>query len=422
MTLRLGFLTVANLGVQFLLTWSPMIILGAGRTTDLLFGALVLPQVVAAILAAGVIQVLIPVLVEQPTAKRSEIVHGLVFWYGCLVAVLVAALFLLSPLLSSLLYGAFDREEILLVTQMMRISLVGSFFCILTAVYSAHFYVGRRAVQLESFGLIGGLVGLPLMILFLSDQAVALAVWFVNVRWFVYFALLMIFCGAGRVRLSCGEPLRKSLQRLRILLLGSAIYKTDIFFDRHFSARSDVGDLTMLHIVQQVYSAALSLLNRAVVSPLSPQLASLHRKGLAVESNNLVSLLSRRLLTFNLAFLALLCAAYCVSFWIVNVQIAGILLRSWLQSALLTSGVLVFGSLGMLLTNRYYSQGNTLTPSLIGVIGFSFGILLKFVGFELYQFDGLLVAISCYYLVNGLVYFILFKIEKSRLESSREIH
>jgi putative peptidoglycan lipid II flippase len=76
---------------------------------------------------------------------------------------------------------------------------------------------------------------------------------------------------------------------------------------------------------------------------------------------------------------------------------------------LLLSGVWVGGAAGQILSTSFYAQGDTRTPTLVGVAGFSVAIVLKVVAFRRYGIEGLAVAASLYYLLNAAVLLICLR-------------
>ena len=410
-SIKLAIIAITNLALLFLLQWVPVSIIGTGISTDMLFSALIIPQVIAAIFSSNLLQVLMPVIVEEKNSIQNGTFGSIAF----IIAISFAALYLLfayyTPLLTRVIYSQYDNTIQNTISSLIQLSLIGSFFTTMVATYSAAYYTQKKAFLIEIFGATSGLFALFLMMYVLSEDNIEIAVWSINFRWALCFTLLFIFSKSKKLNRNYKEALKKISLRLKNLVVGGAIYKTDVVVDRYFSAQAMTGDLTILHIIQQVFAALSALLNRVLLAPNSPQLTKLNNKKHTEGFQQLFQKIIKKVLFLNiLCFFGLLLACLINSF-IPEIKIANTLIDDWLYVALLTSGMILGGTLGGVFTVRYYSKGNTMTPTKVSLFSFLNGCLLKLAAFSLFGFSGLLIARSVNYIITTCIYYTLYRQE-----------
>ena len=64
--------------------------------------------------------------------------------------------------------------------------------------------------------------------------------------------------------------------------------------------------------------------------------------------------------------------------------------------------VWIFGLTGQIISSAFYAMADTITPTRIGVAGFTLGIALKVVGFYFYGVIGIAIATGVYTLINSV--------------------
>ncbi len=72
-------------------------------------------------------------------------------------------------------------------------------------------------------------------------------------------------------------------------------------------------------------------------------------------------------------------------------------------------GFFIFGALGTFLANLFYAVPDTKTPTIIGVIGFLIGVVLKIVLSSVLSYKGIALASTLYYGLNVIIMFIFLK-------------
>ena len=182
-------------------------------------------------------------------------------------------------------------------------------------------------------------------------------------------------------------------------------------FDRFLASLAPPGALSLYHVAQQLYSSAAMVLNRAVVAPVVPRLSRLASGNGWTE---FVGEVNRRLVVMLGIALAITAGLA-----LLGRPVLGLIFGRgeftpdrvahlwWLL--LLLSGVWIGGALGQILSTSFYAQGDTRTPTRVGIIGFTLAIGLKLVAFRSYGIEGLSVAASAYYLLNASALFVLLR-------------
>ena len=245
----------------------------------------------------------------------------------------------------------------------------------------------------------------------LPRYGVAAAAWVGVVRSAVPTVLLLPGLGSLRRPRFRSWATGEAWRRIKPLLLGMSYYKTDPLVDRFLSSMAPSGGLTLLNLAQQAWGAITQILNRAISGPLVPTLAR------SASSGNW-PLFQRLYRTRLLWVTALTAAAFAVLVtagpWLLEAVVGhGGVTRNnvhalwWLMVAL--GGVLVGGAAGQIVSSSFYALGNTTTPTTIGVLGFTLGIVLKGAGFLTLGVVGIAVGASAYYVLNVVVLFVLLE-------------
>ena len=69
--------------------------------------------------------------------------------------------------------------------------------------------------------------------------------------------------------------MRQAWARVRPLLLGNSYFRADQLLDRFLASMAPAGGLTLLYLGQQIYGVANVVAEKAIASPMVPQLALL---------------------------------------------------------------------------------------------------------------------------------------------------
>lgn len=400
-TLVLGVLSGSSVLMQFAMQWYVLITIGPGVDTDALFAGMTIPQLILAVVSTSLFHVLVPILsIGDDEARRSNawsffVAVGLLF--GVLALVLAAT----APAWVKVLLPGFDAHGLALTTTMTCIQLIGMLASAFNAVLWATLSARGRFVQIEVTGVIASGISLVVLFLALPVFGVYAAAWAMTLR----FALItVLLCPAlGRIQwpVFMTAEMRLAGRRMAPLLLGSGYYSTGPLVDRLLASMAGPGDLSLLNTAQLMYGAGQHVIGKAAISPIVPRLSRCYAEDRWSEYREILRQ------TYWLVSLFLLA---CYVFLIIyGDTILGLIfgggfspdqlahLRLLLLSLL---GFWVGGVLGQVASSSFYARGNTATPTLIGVVGYTIGIPLKLLGFYFFGVTGLALGISVSYFIT----------------------
>lgn len=236
-------------------------------------------------------------------------------------------------------------------------------------------------------------------------------------------ALLLPVLGAFRAPDWNAPFLRETGRRIAPLAGGSTYSKTGPLFDRFLASAAALGQLSLLYLADQIYSAGHFLLGRMIATPLVPALAEKARGG---EWDGFEALSRRALLRVLTATTVVLGCGALIGRPLLPLALEhgrfdprSIDQLFWLLVAL--GGSWIGGATGQVLASSFYAHGDTLIPARVGVCGFTVGLLLKIVGFWRWGVIGLALASSAYLLLNAVVLHMLLRRKLRRLRAAGQV-
>lgn len=412
-TLFLGGLAGVNIFVTFLIQWYVLITIGPGTETDALFAAMALPQFVLAVVSGSLMRVLVPLLAGEDEEQSRHDAWGFFILIGAIFSGLAVLLYSFAPFLVPFLVPGFSDNGKSLTVQLTRIQLIGMVFPALSCVLWAASHARRRFLWTELTQLLGSILGLGVLVWALPRYGIAGAAW-VGVIRAILQTLLLLPAQGGYCKPNLGcAALGKAWYRMKPLLFGSVYYKTGPLVDRFLSSLTPVGGLSLLYFGQQIYGSATQIMDRALVAPMVPLLAA-HAK---VGNPAIFQYIYRKqlwrvtCLTGGGCLLLLLTGEPLFRLLLDHGDITGESLRLlwWIMVALM--GFFIGSTVGQILSSAFYAIGNTQTPTKVGVIGFTLGVLFKVVGFFRFGLLGIAMGTSLYYLLNVFALYILLERE-----------
>lgn len=409
--LSLGALAGISICVNFAYQWYVITTLGPGQSTDALFAGMMVPQLVLVIVAGSLNYVLVPLLAVEEGEARERLAWTYVQGIGVGCLALVGLLMLAAPRWVPLTVPGFSPAAASLAVHLTRIQLLGVVFTAVTGVEWAMHYAKHRFVRAEGSGVLASLAGFGFIVVALPRIGVAAAAWGTLVR--SGMQMLLLTWGMGRYRRpEWRHPgLAVALRRTAPLTGGQVYYKSDALLDRFFASLAPAGTLSLYHVAQQLYASASMVLNRAVVAPVVPRLS---RRANLKQWPAFIAQVNQRLVVLLVMTFAASAGLALVGRSVLGTifhrgQFTPVAIEHLWWLLLLLSGVWVGGAAGQILSTSFYAQGDTRTPTLVGVAGFTVAIVLKVVAFRRYGIEGLAVAASLYYLLNAAVLLICLR-------------
>lgn len=194
------------------------------------------------------------------------------------------------------------------------------------------------------------------------------------------------------------------LSDIRLLMSGSAYYKSEPIVDRFFLIASSHG-LTGYHLISQIYNAVLGLWFKVSVSPLVQKLSRnrdnilgfklLFRCGL-LEQGGVI--LIAAIIIFFTPFIDFFSRFDIFNPVTTNINIIYLLF-----------GFFAASLLGQVISNAYYSIGNAKIPVVVSCITYTFFLPAKYFIVNKFGINGLCVLVSVYHSLNLIILWLLFR-------------
>jgi putative peptidoglycan lipid II flippase len=420
LTISLAGLAAANILLSSLTYGYVLIAIGPGPQTDALFASIAVPRLVLAVIGGSLTHVLLPVLTVQPAEDIGKSGWSLFLLIGLLFVALEILLHLLAPLWVRAVVPGFSEETRLLTVELARIQLAAMVLTALCGVLATVHQAARRFVRVEVISLLSTSLSFAVLFWALSRYGVKAAAWTVLLR--TGLQVLLLSPGLGRYcRPDWRSPVIAEVwRRFKPLLFGTTYYKLGPIADRFLSSMTPTGGLSLLYVGQQILTVANDIIYKAFTVPTLPLLT---RHAHAQEWSRFRSVLHGRLL-----IVGIITGAGYLLFFAFGERLLGWVARYgrvsdadvhslWLIVVALV-GFLVAGSMGQIASAAFYAKGNTATPTMVGVIGFTLGIVSKVVGFFQFGLVGIAAGTTLYYLLNMIVLLILQKRELGHAATS----
>ena len=404
LNLTLGSLAAGNIVLTIAIQWYVVTRLGVGVETDALFAGMTVPQLVLAVVSGTLTHVLVPLLSTEKEEAFRRTSWGFFLAVAAVFALAALVLAPTAPFWVAWLFPGFSIQARLLTATLTRIQMIGMVFTAGLAVLWSVYNARHRFLWAEFTAIPAGVVAFAFLIPTLGRLGVRAAAWAMVIR--SGLQLLLLAPGLGRwANPAWRSPaMREAWRRGRTLLFGTVYFRTDPLVDRFLSSMALRGELSLLALGQQLYGLGSQVLGKAWASPLVPVLAAdaaagdwgafarRYRRGLAWLGG----------LTISGCLVVLLAGEPILRLLIGHggVTAANIHVLWWIMVALF--GYFVGGAAGQILASSFFAQGDTRTPTRIGVVGFTLGVGLKIAGFLIAGVIGIAVGTTIYYILNAL--------------------
>jgi peptidoglycan biosynthesis protein MviN/MurJ (putative lipid II flippase) len=308
----------------------------------------------------------------------------------------------------------------LLTVELTRIHLAAMVLTALCSVLSAFHHATQRFVRVELLSLVSTTASFAVLVWALPVYGVRAAAWAVVTRTGLQALMLLPAMGPYH-RPDWHSPLVTEVwHRFKPLLFGSTYYKLGPIADRFLSSMAPAGGLSLLYIGQQILTVASDIIYKAFTVPVVPLLTHHAR---AQEWRTFSAVFHARLLwvagVTGIGYLVFFCyGESLISLVIPYGRVSAADVHSlWLIMVTLV-GFLIAGTMGQIASAAFYAKGNTTTPTIVGVTGFTIGIAFKVVGFFQFGLLGIAAATTLYYILNLLALLVLQKRELSHAAAS----
>ena len=415
-TLRTGTALSAIIVLQivsaFGIQWYTVAYLGIGVQADALYAGATLPQIATALLMEPLGFVLIPFLSSMPDTERDKAAWPLLCAVAAVSVVVSALLYLLAPLIVPMLAPGLAASTADLTVQLARIQLIGLVGAGCGMVLSCLSQAKGRFIWPAFAVLISTCAGWVFLILGLERWGVRLAAW--TQAAIVLGTAVLLVPALRRPRkgaLSDLPPLLREVWcKMRPLVLSASYNRTGFVVDRFFASLLAPGSISILDLVLRIHSAIGRVLNHGVVAPIVPRMARLASDKSWDSFNALWGERAWWMGGLSGSVVLVLIGGAIAGYQLEIVDSLGAygklhfddLTRMWVI-LLSCSGVVLAGGINHILINAFYAQGDTLTPSRIEVFTYSVGLLMKGIGALAGGLVGMAMAISFYYLLNGVM-------------------
>jgi len=401
-TLTLACLAGANILVTLAFQWFVITQLGVGIQTDALFAGMAVPQLILLVVSSSLTYVLVPLLAVEDESTFQQNAWGFFLGITALFASLAAVLFFTARYWVPWLVPGFTRAGQELTVSLTRIQLVSMIFTASVSVLWSVYRARQRFIWVELSTLISSVIVFVLLLKILPTYGVKGASVLIVLR--TGLQVFWLLPGIGRWHWPDWRSpgMKEAWRRVRPLLLGNSYYRTDQLLDRFLASMAPAGGLSLLYLGQQIYGVANVVTEKAIASPMVPELAVLAGAGQWREFRRAYQ---KRLLTMG----GLTALGY-VGLLVVGERILNLLIGHggvtsdnvhllWLIMVALV-GYFVAGAMGVVTAPAFYAMGDTRTPTRMSVVTYTLYIPAKIFGFMKYGLLGMAAVTSAYLFLN----------------------
>jgi putative peptidoglycan lipid II flippase len=385
--------------------WYVVTHLGVGFQTDAFFASGALPQLIFLVASFSLTQILVPLLATEDEENFHRDAWGFFLGVTGLFTLLAAVLFVLAGFWVPLLVPGFSDEAKHLTIALSRIQLVGMVGNASVAVLWSVYYARQKFIWAELSPVFANVLSLFFLFWTLPRYGIAAAAWATVLSLLLKMAFLMPMLGRWQRPQWNSYAMREAWRRLKPFLWGQTYSKSDPLIDRFLTSMSIAGDLSLLYIGQQIYSAINLIITKAISAPTVPRLALASKSGdwpsfRHIYRQRLFWVMGLGVATF---VIMLLFGEFLLHLMIGHGGITAENVRMlwWIMLALI--GLLIGGTAGQATSVAFYAMGDTKTPTMLFVWTFTIYIPIKALVFLHYGLLGLAVATSVHLIVNFLL-------------------
>jgi peptidoglycan biosynthesis protein MviN/MurJ (putative lipid II flippase) len=384
--------------------------------TDAFFTSGALPQLIFLVASFSLTQVIVPLLAteDEQTFRRDAwgFFLGVTGFFGLLAAVL----FVLAGLWVPLLVPGFSDQAKQLTINLSRIQLLGMVGNASVAVLWSVYYARQKFIWAELSSVLANVLSLLFLFWSLPLYGIVAAAWASVLNLGLKLAFLMPMLGRWQWPRWDSYAMQEAWRRVKPFLWGQAYSRSDPLIDRFLTSMTIAGNLSLLYIGQQVYSALNLIITKAISAPTVPRLA------LAAKSGQWIRF--RRLYRQRLLWMTGLGVAACVILLLFGEPLLHLMIGHggitagnvkmlwWIMLGLI--GLLLGGTAGQVTATAFYAMGDTKTPTMLFVWTFTIYVPVKVLVFIHYGILGLAIITSVHLVINFLLQLLILERVTSR--------
>ncbi len=401
---------MGQLVVLFLLHVFLAKIFGASPELDVYLAVLAIPLLLSSVLSGSLGSVIIP-LSHKLKASQGEAAMMLFLnrlgW--CLLAVssgLACLLFLAAGAVMRWLYADFSGPQLQLGIELLRI--VGWLIPLntMTSFLFSVFHTQGRFLRPAASGLIGPAITVA-MVAGIPHAGIHHLAWAILMGGIA--GVIMLLPGFPRAKTKTIVPLKPVYRQFGLLLaplvFGAAFFRLDPIVDRHLavSAALSEGSISHLNYASRLITSVTLAATGGLAVVVFPAMAR-HRA--AGEEEQYVSELAHAWRFLCVVLIPMIGGILCYS----RTLVAWLLERGAFSPAdtqvvaglmCLYASLILTAGIGEVATQAFYSQGDTRTPTLLAILGFCAGVLMKFLLVAKFKVQGLALITSATSLLNA---------------------
>jgi peptidoglycan biosynthesis protein MviN/MurJ (putative lipid II flippase) len=411
LSLILAGLAICNAALGVLMPWYVVTHLGVGIETDAYVASTALPQIIFLVVSFSLPHVLVPLLATQDQKTFGRDAWGFFLGVTGIFTLLGVVLFLTAGLWVPKMVLGFSDYAKLLTIRLSRIQLLGMVGNASVVVLWSVYYARHRFIRVELSSLFSSVVAILYLIWFLPRQGIAAAAWATVLSLGLKLVLLLPILGRLQWPQWNSFAMKEARRRIKPFLFGQVYSRTEPLIDRPLVSMGIAGDLSLLYIAQQIYSAVTIVVTKAISTPTVPRLAT------AAKSGDMLSF--RRIYHERLFWMAGICVLGCLVLLIFGEPVLRLMIghggittenvhKIWLITLALL-GVLVGGTAGQVTAIAFYAMGDTKTPTKLFILTYTIYLPIKVVTFLQYGLMGLAVATSVHLVLNFLLQFVVLE-------------
>lgn len=403
--LVLGGLSVVSLlatvAFQFMLVGR----VGLGVPIDVFVASASLSQILSSLVLTVMPAVLVPALSNTGPGERYPLVVNVLITSTPVLCLVALALSIAARPWGAVVFDAFSEESLAAFVALQKIHALAIPASAVTALGGSLLHAKglfrANAKILAFFSVLAAL----LLAVFGCGTDLIRAAWIQN-GCLLAQAFTMLGLASRGERLKHFRFLPNAMGRLcrkaGPLFGGAAYGRMEILVDRHILLRGEAGEMAIFALVRQVLEAGAGLLARTHIATVVPILAQTAGAGESSRFSAIYLVRKSQVmwLASGLLFFTWTGAALVVNF--PDFALPESAPADVLALIPLLSGVLVFSATGGLAASAFYALGDTRTPTIVGVLGFTFFAALKLWIHPRFGVLGVALASSAYFATNSV--------------------